>query len=118
MRIAALLLFVVLAWEALDPRVDLGRSQVLRSIELIGYFLLGAISTAAFPRRVWMGVGAAMIGVVVLELSQGFVPVRDVLLIELLAKWLSATAGVSSALLLMYLRQMKARKLPPRRRSH
>ena len=118
LRIAALLLFVSLAWEALDPRVDLGGSQMARGLELIGYFLLGAICTAAYPRRIWMGVGAAMIGAVVLELFQGLVPIRDARLIELLAKWLSAIAGVFVALALMYLQQMRARHAPPRRRSN
>jgi len=118
LRIAALVLFVSLAWEALDPRVDLGGSQTLRGLELIGYFLLGAICTAAFPRRLWMGVAVAVIGAVVLELFQGLVPVRDTRLIELLAKWLSAIAGVFVALAVMYLQQMRARTARPRRRSN
>lgn len=116
LRTAALVLFVFLAWEALDPRLDAGSSPVLRGLQLAGYFLLGAICTAAFPRRIWIGIGVAVIGAVTLELFQGFVPGRDAQVIELLAKWLSAIAGVFCAVVLMYLQQNRARTLPPRRR--
>jgi hypothetical protein len=37
LRIAALALFALLAWEALDPRIDASNSQVLRVLQLIGY---------------------------------------------------------------------------------
>jgi VanZ family protein len=117
LRIAALVLFVLLAWEALDPRIEVGSSPVLRGLQLAGYFLLGAICTAAFPRRIWMGIAVALIGAVVLELFQSFVPVRDTRWIELFAKWLSAVTGVFCALALLYLQQTRARNRPPRRRQ-
>ena len=116
LRIAALVLFVLLAWEALDPRIDASSSQVLRGFHLTGYFLLGAICTAAFPRRIWIGIAVAVVGAIVLELFQSFVPVRDARWIELFAKWLSAVTGIFCALAVMYLQQARARNRPPRRR--
>ena len=117
LRIAALILFVLLAWEALDPRIEAGSTQVLRGLQLTGYFLLGALCTAAFPRRIWLGITAAVVGAVILELFQSLVPDRDARWIELFAKWLSAITGVFCAIAVMYLRQARARSLPPRRRS-
>jgi drug/metabolite transporter (DMT)-like permease len=116
LRIAALVLFVLLAWEALDPRIDASSSQVLRGLQLTGYFLLGAICTMAFPRRIWIGIAAAVIGAIILELFQSVVPVRDTRWIELFAKWLSAITGVFCALAVMYLQQTRARNRPPGRR--
>jgi hypothetical protein len=87
-RLAASLLTIVLAWEAWDPTLGPSKWSVL-----LAYFLLGGITTAAFPRRVGMGVIAALGVVILLEVLQSVVPERDVTWLELVAKWLCALCG-------------------------
>lgn len=101
-RLAALVLIAELAWFALNPSLDPNTSLLLRTIHLGSYFLLGALCTAAFPRRVWVGIGVALIAAIGIEFLQVLVPIRNLRAMDLTVKWLSVSAGVAFALAVMY----------------
>ena len=105
LRIVVACLIVALAWEALDPNLDPAPLLVIAS-----YFVLGFGSTLSFPRSTWIGVLIAVLVAIGFEVLQVLVPVRDAKWIEVIAKWLSASAGVVVALIVAYV--LEARRAP------
>ena len=103
-QIATAGLIVVLTWSALDPVLLPNPSVVLPA-----YVLLGFVSTAAFPRRAWLGILIAIVAALAIELLQSLVPMRDVRIEELFAKWLSAIGGALIQLAWVFLRQSRQR---------
>ena len=105
LRIVVACLIAALAWEALDPSLDPAPLLVIAS-----YFVLGFGSTLSFPRSTWIGVLIAILVAIGFEVLQVLVPIRDAKWIEVIAKWLSASAGVVVALIVAYL--LEARRTP------
>ena len=97
LRIVVACLITVLAWEALDPNLDPAPLLVIAS-----EFVRGFGSTLSFPRSTWIGVLIAVLVAIGFEVLQVLVPVRDARWIEVIAKWLSASAGVVVALIVAY----------------
>ena len=104
LRAATVVLVAALAWDALDTALLPHPVFVLAT-----YFFLGFVSAAAFPRRVWVGIFVAIIAALSIELLQSLVPFRDVRTVELIAKWLSTTAGIVIQLALVFLGQRTQR---------
>ena len=96
-RLATVLLVLGLAWDALDPALRPPHGFVLAS-----YVLLGFVCTAAFSERIWIGILAAMVAAVGLEMLQSVVPWRDVRLIDLFAKWGCVMGGGVLALVIAW----------------